>query len=171
MARTIEQIVASAILEKATTEIEIGDKVYKLADPSIATLILVSEIVSTLPIIEKGIPKEQKVYYAIHYAKDYKPLGDICAILILGAKGLIEEREIIEEKRILGVFKRRTTRKVIVDKQAELAQLILENVSPTKIYDCIVQRLQDMEVGSFFAITTSLSEANLLKPTKEVVEP
>ena len=30
--------------------------------------------------------------------------------------------------------------------------------------------LQDMEIGSFFAITTSLSEANILKPTKEVVK-
>lgn len=170
MARTIEQVVAAAILEKATTEIEIGDKVYKIADPTTATLILVSELISTLPVVEK-VPNEQKVYSVLHYAKDYKLLGDICAILILGAKGLTEEKEIIEEKRILGLFKRRTTRKVIVDKQAELSQLILDYVRPSVIFDCIVSRLQDMEIGSFFAITTSLSEANILKPTKEVVEP
>ena len=170
MARTIEQVVAAAILEKATTEIEIGDKVYKIADPTTATLILVSELISTLPVVEK-VPNEQKVYSVLHYAKDYKPLGDICAILILGAKGLTEEKEIIEEKRILGLFKRRTTRKVMVDKQAELSQLILDYVRPSVIFDCIVSRLQDMEIGSFFAITTSLSEANILKPTKEVVEP
>ncbi len=170
MARTIEQVVAAAILEKATTEIEIGDKVYKIADPTTATLILVSELISTLPVVEK-VPNEQKVYSVLHYAKDYKLLGDICAILILGAKGLTEEKEIIEEKRILGLFKRRTTRKVRVDKQAELSQLILDYVRPSVIFDCIVSRLQDMEIGSFFAITTSLSEANILKPTKEVVEP
>ena len=170
MARTIEQVVAAAILEKATTEIEIGDKVYKIADPTTATLILVSELISTLPVVEK-VPNEMKVYSVLHYAKDYKLLGDICAILILGAKGLTEEKEIIEEKRILGLFKRRTTHKVIVDKQAELSQLILDYVRPSVIFDCIVSRLQDMEIGSFFAITTSLSEANILKPTKEVVEP
>jgi len=32
----------------------------------------------------------------------------------------------------------------------------------------IIKRLTDMEVGDFFGITTSLSETNLLKPTKEV---
>jgi hypothetical protein len=32
----------------------------------------------------------------------------------------------------------------------------------------IVRRLKDMEIGDFFGITTSLSEANLLKPTAEV---
>ena len=170
MARTVEQIVAAAILEKANTEIEIGGEVYKIADPTTATLILVSEIVSTLPVVER-VPKEQRVYSVLHYAKDYKPLGDICALLILGAQGLTEEKEIIEEKRIFRLFKHRTTRKVVINKQAELSRLILDNLRPSVIYDCIISRLNDMEVGSFFAITTSLSEANILKPTKEVVEP
>ena len=40
--RTIEQMVASAILEKATNKIELGGVVYPISDPSIATLILVS---------------------------------------------------------------------------------------------------------------------------------
>ena len=170
MARTIEQMVASAILEKATDKIEIGGNIYPIADPSIATLILVSEIISTLPIVER-VPKEQRLYSVLHYAKDYRQLGDICAILILGAKNLTEEREIIEEKRLFGLFKRRTIRKEMVDRQAELSRLILENLRPSVIYDCIISRLNDMEVGSFFAITTSLSEANILKPTKEVAEP
>lgn len=170
MARTIEQMVASAILEKATDKIEIEGNVYNIASPSIATLILVSEIISTLPIVER-VPKEQKLYSVLHYAKDYRQLGDICAILILGAKGLTEEREIVEEKRLLGLFKRRIIHKMVIDRQAELSRLILDNLRPSVIYDCIISRLDDMEVGSFFAITTSLSEANILKPTKEVVKP
>ena len=32
----------------------------------------------------------------------------------------------------------------------------------------IIRRLNDLEIGDFFGITTSLSEINLLKPTKEV---
>ena len=103
MAQTIEQRVASAILEKATNKIELGGVVYPIADPSIATLILVSEIISTLPVVDKETPKELRVYSALHYAKDYSAIGDICAILILGAKNLREEKEIIEENRILGL--------------------------------------------------------------------
>lgn len=169
MTKTIEQMVAAAILEKATDKIEVCGNIYPIADPSIATLILVSEIVSTLPIVDKNTPSENVAYAVLHHAKDFKAIGDICAILVLGAKNLTEEREIIEEKPLFGLFKRRTTRKVVVDKQAELSKLILENMSPSKIFDVIVQRLQDMEVGYFFSITTSLSEANLLKATKEVV--
>lgn len=168
--RTIEQMVASAILEKATDKIELGGVVYPIADPSIATLILVSEIISTLPVVDKEIPKEMRVYSSLHYAKDYSAVGDICAILILGAKNLREEKEIIEEKRIFGLFPRKKKVKVIVDKQAELSRLILENIKPSIIFDLIIQRLQDMEIGHFFYITTSLSEANILKPTKEVVK-
>lgn len=168
--RTIEQIVASAILEKATDKIELGGMVYPIADPSIATLILVSEIISTLPVVDKETPKELRVYSALHYAKDYSAIGDICAILILGAKNLREEKEIIEEKRIFGLFPCKKKVKVIVDKQAELSRLILENIKPSTIFDLIIKRLQDMEIGHFFSITTSLSEANILKPTKEVVQ-
>ena len=165
--RTIEQMVASAILEKATHTIEIDGTVYTVSDPTIATLILISEIISTLPIV-KEVPKEEMVYAALHYAKDYRAIGDICAILILGAKGLTEEREVVEYKRILGVFRRKIVRKVIVDKKKELSALILENMRPSVIFECLIQRLKDMEIGHFFSITTSLSEANILKPTKEV---
>lgn len=168
--RTIEQMVASAILEKATGKIELGGMVYPIADPSIATLILVSELISTLPVVDKDIPKELRVYSVLHYAKEYKAIGDICAILILGAKNLREEKEIIEEKRIFGLFPRKKRVKVIVDKQAELSRLILDNIKPSIIFDLIIQRLQDMEIGHFFYITTSLSEANILRPTKEVVQ-
>ena len=96
---------------------------------------------------------------------------DLSAVLILGAKNLIEYRTIVQEKRYLfGLIRRKTETTIKVDKKAELAKIILENVSPTTLFNVVVQRLQDMEIGSFFAITTSLSEANILKPTKEVVK-
>lgn len=107
----------------------------------------------------------------MHYARYYRPIGDIAAVLILGAKNLIEYRTIVQEKRYLfGLIRRKTETTIKVDKKAELAKIILENVSPTTLFNVVVQRLQDMEIGSFFAITTSLSEANILKPTKEVVK-
>lgn len=107
----------------------------------------------------------------LHYARFYRPLGDIAAVLILGAKNLTEERiEVREERRLFGLIRHKTETKVVVDKKAELSKLILDNVRPTILFDVVVQRLQDTEIGSFFAITTSLSEANILKPTKEVVK-
>lgn len=167
MERTIEQRVAAAILEKATDSIEIGGEVYPLGDPCTATLILVSELISTMPVVEK-VPKEQIVYSVLHHAKDFKSLPELCAILILGAGNLTEEREITEYERFCWLFRRKVTRKVVVDRKAALAREISLNVSPSVIFDCIIGRLQDMEIPSFFAITTSLSEVNLLKPTKEV---
>lgn len=77
----------------------------------------------------------------------------------------------MQEKRYLfGLIKRKSEKKIKIDKRAELAKAILENVRPTVLFNVVVQRLQDMEISSFFAITTSLSEANILKPTKEVVK-
>lgn len=162
--RTIEQIVASAILQKAIGRIEIDGKVYNIAPPSTATLILISEIISTLPIVE-NVEKDKRVYSALHYAKDFRALGDIAAILILGANHLTEEREIPQGK-ILGIIPRKP-KKVMVDVKSELARKLLE-IRPSTLYDCILKRLKDMEIANFFVITTSLSEANILKPTREV---
>lgn len=167
---TIESRVASAILEKSIDNIDIEGVTYEIAPPSTATLILISEIVATLPVVKK-VPAEEIVTSVLHYARYYRPIGDIAAVLILGAKNLIEYRTIVQEKRYLfGLIRRKTETTIKVDKKAELAKIILENVSPTTLFNVVVQRLQDMEIGSFFAITTSLSEANILKPTKEVVK-
>lgn len=167
---TIESSVASAILEKNIGSIDIEGTVYEIGSPSTATLILVSEIVSTLPVVEK-VPNNEIVNSVLHFAKDFRPLGDIAAVLILGAKNLTEERVIVQEKRYMfGLIRRKTETKVKVDKKAELAKIILENVRPTILFNVVIRRLQDMEISSFFAITTSLSEANILKPTKEVVK-
>lgn len=161
----IEQRVASAILERKDTAIEVDGRQYKIAPPSIATLILISEIVATLPVIDRTtVLKEQVVAYVLHYAKDYKALGQIAAILILGAKAC-KDSSTSRWNRILRFFHLRAK-----TEQEQLAEAILLNVRPTILFDTIVQRLQDMEISTFFAITTSLSEANILRPTKEVAE-
>lgn len=162
-------MVAAAILEKDIAEIEIEGKTYKIAPPSIATLVLVSEIISHFPIVEQKVPKEKVLYYVLHYAKQFSALGEMTAILILGAKGLKEERtETVEKRYLFGLIRRKYERKVIIDKKAELAKIIMENVRPSVLFNLVVKRLNQLEITSFFGITTSLSEANILKPTKEV---
>lgn len=166
--QTIESRVAAAILERPTGEIEIDGSTYKIAPPTLATLILVSELVSTLPIVEKTEDNEQKTYSVLHHAKNYKALGDIAAVLILGAKAIKEDEQRIEKPRRWYSLHRR---KKPLSLRKELAEKILDNVRPSVLFDCIIRRLKDNEVGIFFLITTSLSEANLLTPTKEVVKP
>jgi len=169
---TIEEKVAAAVLEEPIGKLEIDGEVYQIAAPCMSTLILVSEIISTLPIVEQ-CPKELVLSSVLHHAKDYGKLGDLVAVLILGRKGLTEEREIeedVETPCLFGLFrrKRKVKRKVIVDRKAELAQKVLDNVTPSELQAIVIERLTKLEIGDFFAITTSLSEANLLKPTKEV---
>lgn len=169
---TIESRVASAILEKPIGEIEVGGKTYKIAPPSIGTLILISEIIATLPIV-KDAPKDQQLSVVLHYAKDYRKLGEIGAILILGANGLTEEttkKVEVVHKSFFGLIERKEIKEVpvLIDRKAELADAIIKTVSAKTLYDTIVHRLSDLEIGYFFSITTSLSEANLIKPTKEV---
>nr|WP_294713549.1 hypothetical protein [Prevotella sp.] len=161
----IERKVADAILEKKVGTLEIEGKQYNIAPPSIATLILVSEIVAGLPIVEK-VDNKQIVYSVLHYAKDFKALGEMAAILILGAK---ECKRSEKKPRFYSI--RHFFGYEYVPTKDELAEIILQNVRPTVLFDVIIQRLKDMEVSSFFAITTSLSEANILKPTKEVEQP
>ena len=48
MKQTIEDKVAKTILQQPE-EIKVGDKTYKVAPPSVATLILISGAVSRLP--------------------------------------------------------------------------------------------------------------------------
>lgn len=163
MKRTIESKVADAILERNVGKIEIDGSVYEIAAPSIATLILVSEIVSQFPIVREDADQVTSV---LHHAKEFRGLGDLAAVLILGAKNLTETRTI--RKKFLGLTVHR--KRITVDKQAELAKLFLENIRPSVLLEVIVKRLIDLEVGDFFGITTSLTEVNILKPTKEVVD-
>lgn len=170
MDMTIEQKVASTILEKEIGSIEIEGEVYKIAPPSIATLIIVSELISTLPVVEI-VPKEKITYSVLHHARFFKPLGEIAAVLILGAKNLKEtQTRIMIKKRFFGLWKKEVKYQVEVDKKAELTKIILENMRPSVLFDVVVKRLNTLEIKDFFGITTSLSEANILKPTKEVVD-
>ena len=127
-----------------------------------------SEIISTLPQVD-DVPKDKIVFSALHHAKDFKQLGDIVAVLILGAKGLTETvtRKVVK-KRFFGLIKSEKEEIITIDRKAELSKLVLDNIRPSVMLNIIVRRLNDLEIGDFFGITTSLAEANILSPTKEV---
>lgn len=166
---TIESRVAATILERTVSTLEIEGVTYNIAPPTIGTLILASEIVSFFPQID-DVDDKQLIFMALFKAKDFKMLADLAAVLILGSKRLTEEREVTVEKRhIFGLIKRKHRVKQTVDLRAELAKKILDNVRPSVLFEVIVKRLRDNEIMTFFAITTSLNAANILKPTKAEV--
>lgn len=169
---TIEQRVAAAILERSTGEIEINGYCYQVAQPTIATLIRASEIISTLPAVPEDTPKEQVIYTVLRHAKDMRAVGELAAVLILGAKradepvwhGPVDD----DYDRTWWRLRRRRKETEMTTMGRVLGREILYNVSPKTLFDCIVRRLSDMEVVDFFAVTTSLGAINLLRPTAEV---
>lgn len=166
---TIESRVAATILERSVGTLEIEGVKYDIAPPTLGTLILASEIVSVFPEVA-DVEDKQRLFKALFMAKDYKMLAELAAVLILGAKHLSEERDVTVVKRsFFGLIKRKRIVKQTFDLRAELAEKILLNVRPSVLFDVIVKRLRDNEIMTFFAITTSLNAANILKPTKAEV--
>lgn len=169
---TIEQRTAETILE-TKKELTIDGHAYKVAPPTIGTLIMVSEVISTLPKAE-NIKNDGEILNAVlRQAKDYRAIADVASVLILGAKGLTEKVEIeerITHKRLFGLIRWTSNKRVTkeVNRRAELAERILLNISAKDLYEWIISILSGLDVSYFFAITTSLSDVNLLKPTREV---
>ena len=170
--RTLEQKTADTILQRAA-KVNIGGEEYEAAPPSIATLILVSEAVSRLPHVV--LDPKNVVEESLSIARDCRALGDIVAIFILGAKNLKEKVKVQKnrEKRYLwGLFKRQVVEEVeeVIDRKAELAQELLEELTPAELYDLTVTVLQRMNLTDFFGLTTFLIEINLMRQTKVETE-
>lgn len=166
MEKTIEQKVAEAILQKEV-KINIGGKEYTAASPSTATLILVSEAVSLLP--HTKLDPDNVVGDCLSIAKDCRALGDVAAILLVGAHHIndIIRTPHTEEKRCLwGLFKYKRTVIREESKKKATARELLETLKPSELNALIAQLLQGMELGDFFGLTTFLTEINLLRRTK-----
>jgi hypothetical protein len=145
----IESKVAETVLQKPV-EITIGDKTYTVAPPSIATLILVSEAVSKLP--QQKLDTANAVSESLYIARHCSVVGEIAAILILGAKGLAGER-----KKYFGL------KKEIVDLKSELAGKILEELGPEQLNDVLGNILSKMGTAFFLGTIDFLIKVNLLK--------
>ena len=157
-----EQKAADTILQKKV-EIKIGNKTYKVAPPTVGTLIMASGEIAKVPTAQpiKGANGEVDILsHVLSIAKDCDVIGEILAILILGTKNLTEMRE-ITEKKYFGLIKK--TKKVEIDRKAELAKEIVDNLSPKKLNETLGIILNTLQIGFFFATINSLAEINLLK--------
>lgn len=163
MEQTIEQKAGGTILQRKK-EITVGDRTFSVAPPSTATLILASEAISLLP--QETLDGKKIVEEVLYIAKDCRVLGDILAILILGAKNLKETVTEKVEKRRLFRSPRIETVERVIDRKAELAEWLLLNISPKELHQTFTKLVQDFQLGDFFGITTFLIGINLLRPTK-----
>lgn len=168
--QTIESATADAIFERVKA-ITIGGVEYLIAPPTLATLILVSEVVSYLPKIK--LNRDDVFNDVMREARHYRGLADIAAILILGAQRLeVEEEQEVDEvvtTKWLGIIPRkrvvRTRRTVKVDMRKRIADRML-NVELSELSAAVSTILKMMQIDHFFALATFLSEINLTKPTK-----
>lgn len=152
MKQTIEQQVGKAVLQQGDA-IFVRGKRYTVAPPSTATLILVSEAISTLPRV--SLDNGKILEESLSIARECRVLGDIIAVLILGAKKASKH----------GIINR-----LFLRRRDRLAKKLLEELSPAELHALTANLLKSMQVGDFFGLTTFLLEINLLRPTKVVSE-
>lgn len=187
MPENIESQVAKTVLQQRE-EIIVGGEVMEVAPPSSATLILASEEAAKLPRIK--LDSENIAGEVLFVAKDCRVLGDLVAILILGAKGLTEVVKVAEtaektverivyDEYLFGLIKRPKTitetitettyKEEVIDRKAELAKKLLEDITPRELHNLTVRLLKALQIADFFGLTTSLIEINLIRQTREVV--
>jgi hypothetical protein len=149
MNKNIEKRASETILQKPFSVV-VGKNTYEVAPPSVATLILVSEDVAKMPQINISKSSEEIVTTVLRTAKDCKFIGNILAILILGAKKAEQKRKWWQKH----------------NKKTALAKEILYNYSPKELQKILFELLARMEIADFFALTVSLTQINLLENEK-----
>ncbi len=160
--KNIQARVAQTILEDSRT-ITLGGRSYRVAPPTLGTLIRASEMIARLPeAIE--VNKGREFQDILAAAKDYGALADFAAILILGAKKAREEVETYESRGFL-----RRKKKVVTTRAEALSREILESVSPADLKDAIIPLLEGLQLNDFFITTTFLGGINVTRPTKKKV--
>lgn len=162
MEKTIESKTAETILERKK-QITIGDQTYEVAPPTMATLILVSELVSQLP--QTTMDPANILTETLRVAKDCRILGDIIAVLILGEENINPE---LKPPRKTPWWALSRDQEVKTNPREELAAKILKTLGPKRTKEIAVEILKGMEIADFFGLTTSLIEVNLTQKTREV---
>lgn len=170
MKEKIESKVSKTILQQPE-EITVGDAVYQVSPPSTATLILMSEAAARMPQIK--LDPERIVDEVLSIADECRPVGEFVAIMILGAKNLVEtKKEIVrrKKKRFFGLITtvQQVETEVTIDRKAELSNKLLEDLAPRELHNLAARLLQKMQVADFFGLTTFLTEINLLRQTRRV---
>lgn len=152
----IEERTAETILQQPET-VTVGGKEYEVAPPSIATLVLASKYISRLPQVK--LDQDNVLGEVLAVAKDCGVIGDILAVLILGAK---ESEKAADNSRIF--------RWNVETKRERLAKELLETMKPRDAYSLLAKLVGNLQIADFFGLTTFLIGVNMTKATKVETE-
>lgn len=155
-ARTTEERVAAALLQ-APEVVELGGRRFRVAPPSVATLVRLSAVVSRLPRFEASAAAggagadaeargERMLQEVIARAEGCAAVGDAVAVLVLGARGYDARRW----------WRRRS-------EGARLGAWLLARATPRELFNAFARLVWQMQVADFFAFTAFLQEANMLR--------
>ena len=152
----IESKTASTVLQDQF-KVKVGTEVYKVAPPTLNTLIRVSELIAKLPKEEN----QDVLIWSLDNAKQARVIGDIVATIVLGANNLDEE--VVRVKSFLGF---RYKKKVSLYKEIKEQAIRMEYEPLSSLLVGLFK--EGLDVDSFFLLTTFLRGQNILKRTKEM---
>lgn len=149
--KTIETQATATLLQEGI-EVAIGGKIYLAPPPTLATLFRVSSLISQLP--NKQPDPQHLATQTIALLPFIPTLSEIAATLILG----------FCEPQSPSLLARLTPWRISPTQQ--LALRIRQHLTPSQLHELIAQLVAQMQLTDFFALTTFLTEVNLLRPTK-----
>lgn len=151
----MEEKVAQTLLEEPTTII-IGGEAYKVAPPSIITLVRASKYISKIP--ADTIDEEHIFGSIVHKAEDYENIAWAVAVILLGNRFTETARP---------PFWQFWKRKKNIT-QGEILANKLTKSPVSEISEAFFKVIGQIDIRSFFAVSTSLKGMMITKPTKEV---
>ncbi len=151
----MEEQVAQTLLEEPTT-VTIGGEAYKVAPPSIFTLVRASKYISKIP--TDTISDGNIFGSIIHNAEEYENIAWAISAILLGKKFT----EIVTYPKWQFWRKKNNVTK------GELLAKKLINTPITEVSAAFFKVLGQIDIRAFFVITTSLKGMMITKPTKEV---
>lgn len=155
-AQGVESKAAASILQ-TPRHIEVGDTTYEVARPKVATLIAASEYIAAMPTV-KVKEVTNAITTGLAVASASAPLGDIIALLILGAKEARKPAGHLSRLRRWLGMKVETKREV-------MARKVLDDMEPAQMMEAYKTLLSNAQLSFFLSIIISLSEINILRPT------
>ena len=145
------QAKVNSVILQEPAEITIGGATYLMPHPTLGTLIMASEKIAELP--DFTLDLENAYGTVLRNARDCRPIADIIAIFLLGAKAIEESR---------GMLGRCNADK--------LARTLCLNATPKEFASVMKTIMEMIDVKDFFSVTTFLKEINLTAPKKVVNE-
>ena len=151
----MEEQVAQTLLEEPTT-VTIGGEAYKVAPPSIFTLVRASKYISKIP---TDTISEGNIFSSIiHNAEEYENIAWAISAILLGKKFT----EIVTYPKWQFWRKKNNVTK------GEILAKKLINTPINEVSSAFFKVLGQIDIRAFFVITTSLKGMMITKPTKEV---